>query len=93
MDAIVAIYKERKKLALTLKDTKSVVAKLELVCGVVIHIALLLVYFWIFEGAQQPSAILRRNSGCSFPILPHHDSSCLVAGLVAVLLQILSGKH
>ncbi len=40
---------ERKKLALTLKDAKSVVSKLELVCGVVIHIAFLLLYLWVFE--------------------------------------------
>ena len=41
--------KERKKLALTLKDTKSVVAKLELVCGVVIHALFVLSYLWIFN--------------------------------------------
>ncbi|GAX78241.1 hypothetical protein CEUSTIGMA_g5683.t1 [Chlamydomonas eustigma] len=49
VDAIVLIYKERKKLALTLKDTKSVVAKLELVCGVVIHIAFMFIYLYIFQ--------------------------------------------
>ena len=40
---------ERKKLALTLKDAKSVVAKLELVCGIIIHIVFAVVYLMIFE--------------------------------------------
>lgn len=49
VDACTAIYKERKKLAITLKDTKSVVAKLELVCGVVIHMGFALLYLYIFN--------------------------------------------
>jgi len=40
---------ERKKLALTLQDAKSVVAKLELVCGVIIHIIFAVIYLMIFQ--------------------------------------------
>eukprot|EP00798_Chlamydomonas_sp_ICE-L_P026211 gene26211-11942_t len=49
VDVIVKVYKERKKLALSLKDTKSVVAKLELVCGVIIQTMFVLLYLWIFN--------------------------------------------
>lgn len=40
---------ERKKLALTLQDTRTVVAKLELICGVVLHVLFAFVYLIIFQ--------------------------------------------
>ncbi|GIL65964.1 hypothetical protein Vafri_19606 [Volvox africanus] len=49
VDTIVRIYKERKKLALTLQDTRTVVAKLELICGVVMHVLFGFLYLVIFQ--------------------------------------------
>ncbi|PNW74891.1 hypothetical protein CHLRE_12g505800v5 [Chlamydomonas reinhardtii] len=49
VDTVVRIYKERKKLALTLQDTRTVVAKLELICGVVLHVLFAFVYLIIFQ--------------------------------------------
>lgn len=40
---------ERKKLALTLQDTKTVVAKLELICGVVLHVLFAFFYLVIWQ--------------------------------------------
>ncbi|KAL6757038.1 hypothetical protein V8C86DRAFT_3026394 [Haematococcus lacustris] len=52
-EAVIAIYKERKKLSLTLQDTHSVVGKLELICGVVLHVVAAGVYLAIFKVSIQ----------------------------------------
>lgn len=46
---------ERKHLALQLKDTKTVVGKLEFMCGVAIHLIFILIYLVIFH-VRWPSA-------------------------------------
>ena len=46
------IYQNRKDLALTLRDTKTVVGKLELIFGVAIHIICLFFYLTIFNVSQ-----------------------------------------
>lgn len=43
------IYKERKNLAFTLKDTKTVVGKLEFVIAVIMHTIFFFFYLMIFE--------------------------------------------
>ncbi|KAG2500887.1 hypothetical protein HYH03_001647 [Edaphochlamys debaryana] len=48
-DTIVRIYKERKKLALTLQDTRTVVAKLELIVGVALHVLCAFFYLVIWQ--------------------------------------------
>lgn len=48
-DAVIKIYKERRNLALSLKDTKTVVGKLELVIGVVLHIIFIFFYLMVFN--------------------------------------------
>eukprot|EP00884_Botryococcus_braunii_P005990 jgi/Botrbrau1/15392/Bobra.43_2s0020.1 len=48
-DAVVSIYRERRNLAFTLKDTTSVVSKLELIFAVVIHFFTIGVYLNLFN--------------------------------------------
>ncbi|KAL3160440.1 hypothetical protein ABBQ32_010760 [Trebouxia sp. C0010 RCD-2024] len=48
-DAVVSIYQERKHLAFTLKDTKTIVGKLERIAGFVIHILMFFFYLVIFD--------------------------------------------
>ena len=45
---------ERKYLALQLKDTKTIVGKLEFMCGVFIHLVLVLIYLVIFNVRSFP---------------------------------------
>ena len=51
-DAVLKIYQNRKDLAMTLRDTKTVVGKLELIFGVAIHIICLFFYLTIFNVSQ-----------------------------------------
>lgn len=51
-DAVVAIYRERRNLAFTLKDTSSVVNKLELIFAVVIHFFTVGFYLNLFNVAS-----------------------------------------
>lgn len=48
-EAILAIYLDRKNLAATLKDTKTVVGKLELIVGVVIQCIFFFFYLIIWN--------------------------------------------
>lgn len=48
-DAVIRVYKERKDLAHTLKDTKGVVKRLEFLIAVVVHILFLFFYLLIFQ--------------------------------------------
>lgn len=48
-DAVISVYESRKNLALTLKDTRSVVGKLENILGVGIHTVCFLFYLSIFN--------------------------------------------
>ncbi len=48
-DAVVSVYENRKNLALTLKDTRTVVGKLENILGVGIHGVCFLFYLSIFN--------------------------------------------
>ncbi|KAK9786905.1 hypothetical protein WJX73_008469, partial [Symbiochloris irregularis] len=48
-EAVLAIYKSRKNLALTLQDSKTVIAKLELIFGTVLHVLAFFVYLIIFQ--------------------------------------------
>ncbi|KAK9823582.1 hypothetical protein WJX72_003976 [[Myrmecia] bisecta] len=48
-DAVIQIYKERKNLAFTLKDTRTVVGKLEFITGIVVHILFIFFYLIIFN--------------------------------------------
>jgi hypothetical protein len=51
-DAVLMIYKERKNLALTLKDTRTVVAKVENIFGVLVHTIFIFAYLFIFEVGE-----------------------------------------
>ncbi|KAL0039998.1 hypothetical protein WJX79_001782 [Trebouxia sp. C0005] len=48
-DAVVTIYQERKHLAFTLKDTKTIVGKLERIAAFVIHVLMAFFYLVIFN--------------------------------------------
>ncbi|KAK9863795.1 hypothetical protein WJX84_010731 [Apatococcus fuscideae] len=48
-DSIVSIYRERRNLAMTLKDTKTVVNKIERILGVLLHIVFIFFYLLIFN--------------------------------------------
>ena len=48
-EAVLAIYKERKNLALTLQDAHTVIAKLELIFGSVLHVLAFFIYLVIFQ--------------------------------------------
>lgn len=48
-EAILAIYLDRKNLAATLKDTKTVVGKLEMIVGVVIQMIFFFFYLIIWN--------------------------------------------
>ena len=48
-DAVINIYRERKFLAATLRDTRTVVSRLELVIGVVVHLVFVFFYLLIFR--------------------------------------------
>lgn len=43
------IYQQRKNLAFTLQDARSVVSKLEMILGAVIHVLLVFAYLIIFD--------------------------------------------
>ena len=47
--AVVNVYKNRINLAATLKDTKTVVSKLERMVGVALHLVAILFYLTIFN--------------------------------------------
>lgn len=49
MDAMEKLFAERRDLAVSLKDTKSVVGKLESVIGVGIHIIFVFIYMLVFN--------------------------------------------
>ena len=53
-DAVIQIYNERKNLAFTLKDTWTVVGKLEFVIGISIHLLFGFFYLLIFEVSTVP---------------------------------------
>ena len=46
---MINIYKERKFLAATLKDTRTVVGRLEFMIGVIVHLGFLFFYLLIFR--------------------------------------------
>lgn len=48
-DAVLNVYSERKHLAFQLKDTKTVVSKLERIFGVIIHLLFVILYLVIFD--------------------------------------------
>ena len=47
--AVTAIFRERKNLAASLKDTKTIVTKLQGLIGVVLHIVFVFIYLIIFN--------------------------------------------
>ena len=53
-EAVLAIYKSRKNLALTLQDAHTVIAKLELIFGSVLHVLAFFVYLVIFQVESSP---------------------------------------
>ena len=54
-DAVINIYRERKFLAATLRDTRTVVGRLELIIGVVVHLVFIFFYLLIFRVRRSPS--------------------------------------
>ena len=48
-DAVINIYRERKFLAATLKDTHTVVGRLELMIGIGVHLLFIFFYLLIFR--------------------------------------------
>lgn len=71
-EAVLAIYKSRKNLAFTLQDSRTVIAKLELIFGSVLHVLAFFVYLIIFQA--RPSL-----HGISVQCAPH--KLCKVAGI------------
>ena len=64
-EAVLGIYRERKNLALTLHDTHTVVAKLELIFGSVLHVLagfLYLVIFQVCARGHSPDCMLECRS-------------------------------
>ena len=57
-EAILAVYQDRKNLAATLKDTKTVVGTLERIMAVVIQ----LVFFFVYLLIWNVSTLLRKAS-------------------------------
>ena len=55
-DAVVAVYEARKNLALTLKDTRTVVGKLENILAVGLHGVCFLFYLSIFNVSGMSAA-------------------------------------
>ena len=53
-EAILAVYLDRKNLAATLKDTKTVVGKLEVIVGVVIQMIFFFFYLIIWQVRSPP---------------------------------------
>ena len=49
LHALPAVWQERKHLAFQLRDTKTVVSKLENVCGVIFHLIMVIFYLVIFN--------------------------------------------
>ena len=64
-EAILAIYLDRKNLAATLKDTKTVVGKLEMIVGVVIQISFFFFYLIIWEVRSKSSLVPDPEPVCS----------------------------
>ena len=54
-DSVINIYRERKFLAATLKDTHTVVGRLELMIGVAVHLLFIFFYLLIFRVRQELS--------------------------------------
>ena len=54
-EAVLKIYNNRKNLALTLRDTRTVVGKLENIIGVVVHFICIFFYLTIFNVRTQHS--------------------------------------
>lgn len=69
-EAILAIYLDRKNLAATLKDTKTVVGKLEMIVGVVIQMIFFFFYLIIWDVRSE-------SCGCTPLLYPHlSKASC-----------------
>jgi len=72
-DAVINIYRERKFLAATLRDTRTVVSRLELVIGVVVHLVFLFFYLLIFRVRLLPVLLRQRSS----PLIAQPPQECL----------------
>lgn len=48
-DAVIQVYQERKNLAATLKDTKTVIGRLEYLIGFTVHLCFVFFYLLIFR--------------------------------------------
>lgn len=48
-DAVIQVYRERRNLAATLKDTKTVIGRLEILIGVTVHVTFVFFYLLIFR--------------------------------------------
>lgn len=79
--AVVAVYKNRMNLAATLKDTKTVVSKLERMIGAVLH--LLFIFFYLTIWNVSPSCLhcqlLMMMSSCTQASLPQVVLLCGLA--------------
>lgn len=80
-DAVVSVYENRKNLALTLKDTRTVVGKLENILGVGIHGVCFLFYLSIFNVGSCVLFLMILPLFCFFFLLLLH--LCLVYGALA----------
>ena len=65
------LYEARRDLALSLKDTKSVVGSLEMVIGLAVHVVFVFFYLWVFNVSSQRA----RSASC--PRALRSASSCL----------------
>lgn len=62
-DAVIQVYQERKNLAATLKDTKTVIGRLELLIGFSVHLCFVFFYLLIFR-VQRPSPCMQGGMPC-----------------------------
>ena len=85
-DAVVSVYENRKNLALTLKDTRTVVGKLENILGLGIHAICFLFYLSIFNVRPLLLVCLLLST-----LLPMFCGTACVC--VCVRAQRHSGQH
>ena len=77
--AVANIYKNRINLAATLKDTKTVVSKLERMVGVALHLVAILLYLTVFNVRLPSSRLLPQSFHASSAQHAAAASACVLS--------------
>ena len=85
-DAVIQVYQERKNLAATLKDTKTVIGRLELLIGFSVHLCFVFFYLLIFR-VRRP---VIRVQGAT-PCLDSTDAACMQVPLMKHIMHCALG--